>query len=445
MLSVFTENPTQEQLLWFSAVLAGFIVLGWLAKIFFEKSVHRLTRRTRTYLDDAIISAINKPLIIAVVILGLYWASLFLPLAGTVMAVLNRAISTAFGLLATYVSAALIEKLIEWYRLEVAGKLESRLGHQLVYLSKFGVIAGAVMVAVILVLDFFGMPVTPVKDWLAVHGGRFVLIAALAIIAVFVLDQAIPRVVSRSVSRGAGELEEEVKKRADTLSKVLAAAGQAFVLFVAVFILLSELGIDIAPVLAGVGVVGLAVGFGAQNLVRDILAGLFVILENQYRVGDVVRVADISGLVEDINLRRTVLRDLDGIVHFVPNGEIKVASNFTREWSRVNLNVSVGYGEDLDRVIAVINRVGKELAEDPAWAPSILKTPQVLRVDNLGDSGIDIKILGDTRPIKQWDVMGELRKRIKKAFDQEGIEIPWPHTKVYFGNSPFKSSPKDPG
>jgi small conductance mechanosensitive channel len=147
-------------------------------------------------------------------------------------------------------------------------------------------------------------------------------------------------------------------------------------------------------------------------------------------------VADIAGLVEDINLRRTVLRDLDGIVHVVPNGEIRVASNFTRGYSRVNLNISVSYGTDLDHAIAVINRVGKELSEDPQWAPLLITPPGVLRVDNLGDSGIDIKILGDTQPIKQWDVMGELRKRIKKAFDEEGIEIPWPHTKVYFGSQP---------
>ena len=135
-------------------------------------------------------------------------------------------------------------------------------------------------------------------------------------------------------------------------------------------------------------------------------------------------------------MRRTVLRDLDGTVHSIPNGEISVASNYTKEWSRANLNISVGYGEDLDRVIRVINRVGKEMAEDPDWAPRISKAPQTLRVDNLGDSGIDIKIVGETKPLAQWEVMGELRLRLKKVFDKEGIEIPWPHTKVFFGNAP---------
>jgi small conductance mechanosensitive channel len=188
--------------------------------------------------------------------------------------------------------------------------------------------------------------------------------------------------------------------------------------------------------LAGLGIVGIAVGFGAQGLIRDIFSGIFILLEDQYRIGDVVNVAGIGGLVEEINLRRTVLRDLDGIVHSIPNGEIKVASNFTKGYSRVNLNISVAYGEDLDHVIEVINRVCKEMAEDPKWSTDFVSMPQVLRVDKLGDSGIDIKILGDTKPIRQWDIMGELRLRLKRTFDEEGIEIPWPHTKVYFGNSP---------
>jgi small conductance mechanosensitive channel len=234
-----------------------------------------------------------------------------------------------------------------------------------------------------------------------------------------------------------GEPEEEVQKRARTLTGVLVTTGQIFIILIAGFIILSELGINIAPIMAGVGVAGIAIGFGAQSLVKDIIAGLFITMENQYRVGDVVKVADVAGLVEEINLRRTVLRDLDGIVHVVPNGEIRVASNFTKEWSRVNLNISVAYGTNLDRAIAVINRVCQEMAKESEWAPLILRTPQVLRVDKLGDSGIELKILGDTKPIRQWDVMGEIRKRVAKAFEEEGIEIPWPHTKVFFGNLPF--------
>jgi small conductance mechanosensitive channel len=168
------------------------------------------------------------------------------------------------------------------------------------------------------------------------------------------------------------------------------------------------------------------VGFGAQSLVKDVLTGLFILAENQYSKGDVVTLAGISGQVEEVGLRRTVLRDLDGIVHHVPNGQIAVASNLTQEWSRVNMNVSVAYGEDLDRVFEVINRVGREMAADAEFGPLILKAPQVLRVEAFGESGIAIKVLGDTEPIRQWEVMGELRKRLIRAFLEESIRVPFP-------------------
>jgi small conductance mechanosensitive channel len=298
----------------------------------------------------------------------------------------------------------------------------------------------AVTLAVVVVLGSLGFDVSPAASWLGQHGWRIVLITIMSLTVIIAVGQFAPKIVLGTLARRPDETDEECGKRSETLSRVIVSTGQIAVILLTVFMVLSELEINIAPILTGVGVAGIAIGFGAQSLVKDLVAGLFVILENQYRVGDVVKVADVAGIVEDINLRRTVLRDLDGIVHTVPNGEVRVASNYTKEWSRVNLNVSVAYGEDLDRVMSVINRVGKELAEDPQWSPVILTPPQALRVDNLGDSGIDIKILGETKPIRQWDVMGELRKRLKKAFDTEGIEIPWPHTKVYFGNMPFESS-----
>jgi len=273
-----------------------------------------------------------------------------------------------------------------------------------------------------------------VTDWLNTHGWKILLIVAVAAVIYLLLRRLIPPIIRRMVStRMRGQEEEEIKQRVDTLSRVLVGTGLLIIIIVALFTILAEVGVNIAPALAGVGIVGIAIGFGAQSLVKDFISGLFILLENQYSVGDVVKIAGITGIVEEINLRRTVLRDLDGIVHSVPNGEISVASNYTKEWSRVNLNISVGYGEDLDHVIEVVNRIGKEMAEDPDWGPLMLTPPQVLRVDAFEDSGIAIKILGDTKPIQQWAVMGELRKRIKKVFDEEGIEIPWPHTKVYFG------------
>jgi small-conductance mechanosensitive channel len=281
-----------------------------------------------------------------------------------------------------------------------------------------------------------------VVSWLIDHGIRILIIVVVGAVLWFALNKFLPPIVRRGVDRTKyKESKEGLEKRTNTLLSIFKGMGRVFIIIVAIIMVFDEVGIPIAPVLAGFGIAGIAIGFGAQYLIRDLIAGIFIILENQYRVGDVVRVADIAGLVEDITLRKTVLRDLDGIVHHVPNGEIKTASNFTRHFSRVNLNISVGYGTDLDHAISVINRVGKELAEDEKWRKIIKSPPQVLRVDNLGDSGIDIKILGDVEPIRQWDVMGELRLRLKKAFDAEGIEIPWPHTKVYFGN-PLPDFPK---
>jgi small conductance mechanosensitive channel len=194
--------------------------------------------------------------------------------------------------------------------------------------------------------------------------------------------------------------------------------------------------VNIVPLITFIGVGGLAIAFAAQNLVRDFISGFFILMEDQYRIGDVVSVAGIAGLVEDITLRRTILRDLDASVHSIPNGKIELSTNMTRKFSRVNLNVSVGYGENLKHVMDIINKVCQEMAAEPQWKDDFITTPSVLRVDKLGDSGIDIKILGDTKPAKQWAIMGELRLRLKDTFDKEGIEIPWPHTKVYFGNAP---------
>jgi small-conductance mechanosensitive channel len=281
-----------------------------------------------------------------------------------------------------------------------------------------------------------------VVAWLIAHGTHILIILVVGAVLWFVLNKFLPRIVRRVVTQtGYKESKEGLEKRTNTLLSLFKGMARVVIVIVVIIMVLDEVGVPVAPVLAGFGIVGVAVGFGAQYLIRDLIAGIFIIMENQYRVGDVVKVADIAGLVEYITLRKTVLRDLDGIVHHVPNGEIKTASNYTRHFSRVNLNISVGYGTDLDHAISVINRVGKELAQDTKWRKVIKSPPQVLRVDNLGDSGIDIKILGDVKPIEQWGVMGELRLRLKKAFDAEGIEIPWPHTKVYFGN-PLPDSPK---
>jgi len=277
-----------------------------------------------------------------------------------------------------------------------------------------------------------------VTDWLVSHGVRILIILLISAALYFALRRLVPPALKLTIKkRGKGKkAEEELEKRIKTLSRIFVSTGVVIIIVAAAFMILSEIGINITPLIAGFGIAGIAIGFGAQSLIRDLITGLFILMENHYSVGDWVNIADTGGIVQEINLRRTVLRDFDGTVHVIPNGEIRVASNFTKEWARVNLNVSVAYDTDLDHAISVINRVGAEMVEEPYWNSLILKAPQALRVDNLGDSGIDIKILGETKPIRQWEVMGKLRKRIKKAFDEEEIEIPWPHTKVYFGSPP---------
>ena len=437
MLEQIFEGLSLRQVLSAVATLVAFIGLAFLFRFFLARTARRLAQKTKTKLYKVILSATGKPAIVIIIIAGLYLSVLFLPLEATVRLYLFKGLSIVLSFLGIYLVTALISAVIKWYGEEVREKKkELGLAIGLLGLLRMAMLLFAIFLAVLVTVRIVGIEAAAVTGWMGEHGWRIIVIVVLSMAAVIALGEFIPRLVVRSLAQRSGETKEEVAKRGYTLSRVLTNTGQVLVILIAFFTILSELEINIAPILAGAGVVGIAIGFGAQSLIRDILAGVFILLENQYRVGDVVKIADVAGLVEDINLRRTMLRDLDGIVHVVPNGEIRVASNFTKEWARVNLNISVAYGEDLDRVISVINRVGKELADDPAWAPLILKPPQVLRVDNLGESGVDIKILGDTKPIRQWDVMGELRKRLKKAFDDEGIEIPWPHTKVYFGNSP---------
>lgn len=258
--------------------------------------------------------------------------------------------------------------------------------------------------------------------WFISHGIKIILILIIA----YLINRLGGKVIERAIRKGVRDTTKEATgKRQNTLIGVFVGALKVIVWLVAIMMILPELGINVGPILAGAGILGVALGFGAQYMIRDFLAGLFIIIENQYREGDVVCLDGTCGLVEDINLRKTILRDLDGIVHHVPNGEIKKASNLSKQFARVNLNIGISYKENLDKVIGVINKVGKELAEDPQWKDLILKPPQFLRVDDFGESAIIIKILGETKPLKQWDVTGELRKRIKTTFDKEGIEIPF--------------------
>ena len=227
----------------------------------------------------------------------------------------------------------------------------------------------------------------------------------------------------------------EQQKRIETLIRLVRQAIIIVVWVVVGLVVLREFGVDIAPILASAGIAGLAVGFGAQNLVRDVISGFFIILENQVRMGDVAIVNGTGGLVESVNFRTIVLRDLSGTVHVFPNGTISTLANLTHEWSAYVFDIGVAYKEDVDRVIAIMRQVGEELRDDETFGPLMVDDVEVFGVDNFADSAVIIKGRLKTKPIKQWDVGREYRRRIKYRFDAEGIEIPFPHHSIYFGEA----------
>ena len=271
-------------------------------------------------------------------------------------------------------------------------------------------------------------------EWLLAAGLRIATAALLAFIAVWVIGLAVARLEQR-LAAGATPAAKERAKRARTICTLVRRGLDSAVIGAALLMILREIGMDITPILAGAGVVGLAVGFGAQTLVRDVISGVFMILEDQIRVGDVAVIDGTGGMVESIGLRTTVLRDLGGVVHVFPNGSISRLSNMTKDFSYAVLDVGVAYKEDSDRVVEVLREVGEGLVQDPAFAPSIVEPLEVLGLDALGDSQVTIKIRVKTLPLQQWLVGRELRRRIKKAFDARGIEIPFPHVSVYFGEA----------
>ena len=264
---------------------------------------------------------------------------------------------------------------------------------------------------------------------------QVLIIVAVTWILLWLVKKAVRKLINARIPRIREESEEQLSSRAETLASVVNRVISFITWFIAFMMILTVFGINVAPIIAAIGLAGLAVGFAAQNIIRDYFHGFFIIMEDWFRVGEVATCSGQTGVVESMGLRLTVLRDLNGTMHVIPNSKIDQTSNMAREWARINLDISVGYNENLDRVFQVVNDVCTKFKEDSEWSEHMLTTPEVVRVNNLGDSGIEIKVMGDTKPMQQWALMGELRKRIKERFDEEGIEIPWPHTKVYFGNT----------
>ncbi len=283
-------------------------------------------------------------------------------------------------------------------------------------------------------------------DWrtLLLTALRVLLVIGLAFALLSLTRLFTTRLEQRIIARALGEREgaEEFGKRISTLVRLIRQGLVISIGVVALLVILRDLGVEIGPILASAGIVGLAVGFGAQNLVRDVISGFFLIIEDQIRVGDVAVINGTGGLVEQINFRTTVLRDIAGVVHIFPNGTITTLSNMTHEWSAYVFEIGVAYKEDVDRVIALLEQVGAELRADAKFGPALIADIEVFGLDQFAESSLVIKGRLKTRPIKQWEVGREFRRRVKHAFDAAGVEIPFPHRSLYFGevSRPFDVS-----
>jgi small conductance mechanosensitive channel len=266
---------------------------------------------------------------------------------------------------------------------------------------------------------------------------RILLVLLLAWLGMVVLRKILSQLEQRLLNQSEieGEPPSESEKRVETLIRLIRQAALIVLWVITILILLKEIGVDIGPILASAGIVGLAVGFGAQNLVRDFISGFFFILENQVRVGDVAIVNGTGGLVERVNFRTIVLRDLGGIVHIFPNGTVTTLSNLTNDWSAYVFDIGVAYKENTDKVIEVMNRVGSEMKQDEIVGSFMLEEPEIFGVDKFDNSAVVIKGRIKTKPIRQWQVGREYLRRIKLAFDNAGIEIPFPHQTLYFGEA----------
>ncbi len=266
-----------------------------------------------------------------------------------------------------------------------------------------------------------------IRDWLLTSGLRI----AVIVLGGTVGCRSVRALAARLESLIAGAVpSEDEAQRARTLARVIRSTTLVAIVIVAGLMVLVELGLDITPLIAGAGVVGVALGLGAQTLIRDIIGGFFILLEDQFAVGDAIQVGNIAGGVEKMTLRATFLRDLEGTLHVIPNGEMRIVSNLTKDWSRVVVNVGVAYEEDIGRVVAALERIGQALYQVEELAPLILEDPTVTGVEALGDWAVTVRIMVKTKPGRQWEVARELRRRIKETFEREGIEMPYPRQEM---------------
>ncbi len=258
-------------------------------------------------------------------------------------------------------------------------------------------------------------------------------IIVLVGIVFFFLLQAGLKKLERAIGEKDVIRESETTLRIKTLVKLFSWLGTIIVVGIVIYMVLADFGLDVAPLLAGAGIIGLAFGFGGQYLIRDLMNGFFILLEGQYRINDVVQIGDFGGLVESINLRTTTLRDLEGRVVIIPNGEVKTVINFTKEFAHALFDIGVAYKENVDHVMDVIKELGAQMKQDPYFGRLILEDLEMLGVDDFCESHVSIKFRIKTFPIRQWEVAREFRRRLKNRFDELKIEFPFPHRTLYWG------------
>jgi small-conductance mechanosensitive channel len=393
------------------------------------KTLRRWAAKTESMLDDQIVDYLESLVTPLLLIAILYYLSYLLPIAAYLIQYIHKGLIIAVILLVAGFSARLVSSLL------------ATLGNQRENWQRFLQPLRALS-NVLLTLIAIALSLKVLEVSLSDEGTRLVRIIGI-IVGAFVLLRIVNLAViqmERMVQDSDPDTLSEAEKRAKTLGKIINSIGFVLVMGVTIMLILDEFGINIMPIITGAGIAGLAVGFGAQNLVRDVISGFFLILEDQIRVGDVARINGTGGTVEAIRLRTTILRDINGTVHIFPNGEIKAVANMTKEFSYYVINVGIAYKENVDLVMEVLKAIGTELEQDPEFGGFILDPLEILGVDDFENSQVTIKIRIKTKPLKQWVVGRELRRRIKNTFDSKGIVIPFPHLSVYFGEA---SKPPD--
>ncbi|MEJ2108931.1 MAG: mechanosensitive ion channel family protein [Acidobacteriota bacterium] len=400
------------------------LIAAGVVRFILLRILRKWTNKTKTEIDDKVVLYLESLVTPVLLLCILYYLVKLLPLKLSVIQYTRDGILVAAIFLLAFHTAKLLSSILKIY--------ESRSENMKRFLQPLHILVNITfaLIALFLTLRTFDLSIYN-------QGGRIVRILGIIIgayVALRIVNLAVAQ-MERLVSDEDAVTMSETEKRARTLGKIINSAGFVLIIGIALMMIMSEFNMDIMPIITGAGIAGLAIGFGAQNLVRDVISGFFLILEDQIRVGDVARINGTAGVVEAIKLRTTVLRDLEGVVHIFPNGEITQVSNLTKEFSYFVLNVGIAYKENVDNVMEILKDVGEELQQDSEFSKLVMEPLEILGVDDFADSQVTIKIRIKTLPLKQWLVGRELRRRIKNTFDSLGIEIPFPHRSIYFGEA----------